>query len=606
VLFINPTVRKAFLLLLGTMLFLVPRLSFAREIAPQDVLEVRPYLSVEKVPAGSDFLIGVQVEVKDGWHITSNAPSYEFAVPTEVRFEPLEGISLGERIFPPATKALAVGGGGLTELFDGTFLVKVPAKAEPGLAPGDYILKGALFYQSCDDTRCLRPYEKPFEVLLPVVETGAALVVANESIFAGSAEPAGGDEDRARGTFLDTGNVSQMIKERGLLATLVLLFIGGLALNLTPCVYPIIPITISYFGGQSGKGGAVPRAVAYVLGISLMYSGLGVIAAFSGRMFGTALTHPAVLVLIAGMMFMLSLSMFGVYELRMPTALMNLGGTARTGIPGALLMGLTMGVVAAPCIGPFVIGLLTYVATLGDPFLGFLFFFMLSLGLGLPYLVLGIFSGSLSALPRSGEWMVGVRKIFGFILLIMALYFLESFFPEGLFPVIFSAALVFSGLSMVFFIDSGRENRLFHLLKSSVAVGLIVAGTWMGKPGGGDAFELNWQPYSEDRVEAARNSGMPVVVDFFADWCIPCKELDQITFRDVRLKKYAGSFVFLKADLTLDKQEEVKALQEKYGVQGVPTVIFLDGRGEEVSGARLTGFEDAEDFARRLEQVLAR
>jgi len=348
----------------------------------------------------------------------------------------------------------------------------------------------------------------------------------------------------------------------------------------------------------------VPRAIAYVLGICLMYSSLGVLAALSGKMFGTVLTHPAVLLIIAGVMLLLSLSMFGLYELRMPMALMNIGGTARSGMAGALLMGLTMGVVAAPCIGPFVIGLLTYVATLGDPYLGFLFFFVLSLGLGLPYLFLGIFSGSLSALPRSGEWMVGVRKIFGFVLLLMALYFLESFFPEGTFAPAFAGALVLSGFLIIILIPSGMDNRLFHLLKSSLAVGLIIAGTWMGKPQPEDAFQLKWQPYSKERLAAAKEAGTPVIIDFFADWCIPCKELDQVTFRDPRLEKYSSRFIFLKTDLSLDENEIVRALREEYEIKGVPTIVFLNGEGVEIEGTRLTGFEGAEAFEQRMQKAL--
>ena len=211
---------------------------------------------------------------------------------------------------------------------------------------------------------------------------------------------------------------------------LALLFVGGLALNLTPCVYPVIPLTLSFFAGQAqGQNRRVFRlALVYVLGMATTYSALGVAAALSGRLFGSALQSPWVLGFVAVVLVALALSMFGLYDLRMPSALMQKAG-ARSGAAGAYAMGLLVGVVAAPCVGPFVLGLLAFVAARQQAGLGFLFFFVLSLGLGLPYLFLGAFSGSLARLPRAGMWMESVKKVFGWVLLAMAAYFLRPALP---------------------------------------------------------------------------------------------------------------------------------------------------------------------------------
>ena len=216
--------------------------------------------------------------------------------------------------------------------------------------------------------------------------------------------------------------------QKGLFLIFIGAFFGGLALNLTPCIYPLIPITISYFGGQAEgkKGSVILHSVIYVVGMAATYSILGSIAAFTGSLFGAALQIPAVLIGVAAVMVLLALSMFNVYEIRVPAFMNKFAGGSQKGYFGTFFMGLTCGIIAAPCIGPFVLGLLTYVGNRGNVLLGFSLFFVLALGLGIPFLLLGIFSGSLNKLPRSGAWMVWVRTIFGFILLAMAVYFLKS------------------------------------------------------------------------------------------------------------------------------------------------------------------------------------
>ncbi|MBI4598180.1 MAG: sulfite exporter TauE/SafE family protein, partial [Candidatus Omnitrophica bacterium] len=201
-------------------------------------------------------------------------------------------------------------------------------------------------------------------------------------------------------------------------------FLGGLALNLTPCVYPLIPITISFFAGQAQQRVARTAllAVCYVLGLAITYSTLGLVASLTGGMLGATLQQPWVPVFVAMVMVALGLSLCGLFEFRIPAALTSRLGVARTGAVGALIMGLTVGIIAAPCIGPFVLGMLLYVGQLGRPVVGFWLFFALALGLGLPYLFLGIFAGQLHRLPRSGAWLTWVKQALGCVLFGVALY----------------------------------------------------------------------------------------------------------------------------------------------------------------------------------------
>ena len=217
--------------------------------------------------------------------------------------------------------------------------------------------------------------------------------------------------------------------------TLLGVFAGGMALNLTPCVYPLIPITVSYFGGQAakdqlGRGRLLIHGVCYMLGLAVTNSTLGVVAALTGGLMGALLQNPVVLVGIAVILVGFAASLFGLWELRLPSGLTQAAAKSYTGYFGTLFMGLSLGIVAAPCIGPFVLGLLTWVAGMGSPVIGFLVFFVLSLGLGLPLSLLAIFAGQINKLPRAGGWMLWVRKVMGWVLVGMAVHFVRPVMPE--------------------------------------------------------------------------------------------------------------------------------------------------------------------------------
>ena len=386
-----------------------------------------------------------------------------------------------------------------------------------------------------------------------------------------------------------------------MIGTLLGIFVGGMALNLTPCVYPLIPVTISYFGARSDRRQLIGHGLCYIGGLSITNSVLGVVAALTGGLMGAMLQNPLVLTFVAAILVFWATSLFGLWELRLPSGLMQAASKSYAGYFGTLFMGLTMGVVAAPCIGPFVLGLLTWVASMGSPWLGFIVFFTLSLGLGLPLFFLAIFSGNLSRLPRSGEWMLWVRKLMGWVLVGMAVYFLKPVLPEAT-RVLLPASVVLAAGVHLGWIDNTRAGfRSFEWIKTIAVIAALVMvtlmiGNWLKQ---GPA--VNWQVYSDQLIAESKNANRPVIIDFSADWCSPCRELDAVTFHhpDV-VKQTERHFTLIKVDVTKGGNPVHERLLRQYSVKGVPTVIFLDAQGQELHDLRIVDYMPPDQFLNHI------
>jgi len=354
----------------------------------------------------------------------------------------------------------------------------------------------------------------------------------------------------------------------------------------------MIPITVGFFAMQSDgrRSRRFALSASYVAGLVIMYSALGVLAALSGKMFGSWLQHPAVLIALAVLMLVLASSMFGAWEMRGPQFIARRSG-GRAGLAGAGVMGLFVGIVAAPCVGPVVVALFTLVAEIGKPLIGFVMFAALALGLGSPYLV------ALNALPRPGEWMVQVKKAMGFVLIAMAIYFVRPLIGANAFRWGVAASLLIGALFLFFSRSVGpRAGRVVRL---ACGVLLFVAGAAFALPRPGGAT-IEWQRYN---ANAIASPGKPVIIDFYADWCLPCKELDQKTFSDRAVAGELDRFLRVKADLTNADDPVVQALLQQYHIVGVPTIVFLDSSGRELGAQRLIGFEAPQPFLARLKLV---
>ncbi|MEW6127808.1 MAG: cytochrome c biogenesis protein CcdA [Acidobacteriota bacterium] len=584
------------------------------------VVKAKGYISQDGVAAGKKFKLAVELEIAEGYHINGHIPSEDYLVATNLKLEPVAGLKFSEpkyqkpklQKFDFSEKELAV--------LEGKSFIIVEGEAENNLKPGDATLRATVTVQSCNNNLCLQPADLKLEIPVKLVAASQIAKEINAEVFAQAATQQVDDGSvvaSATATKLtqfggaeNKNEIAANLEKYGLLPTLFVIFWAGVLLNLTPCVYPIIPITISFFANQGGaQKPSLKRTFAmsslYVLGMALTYSVLGVIASLTGGLFGALLQSPIVLIGIALLMVALSLSMFGVYEFKLPDSLnrlANSGQQSKSSLFSALMMGLTMGIVAAPCIGPFVVALLAFVSSKGDPFFGFLLFFVLALGLGFPFIFLGAFSGSLKALPRSGVWMVTVRKVFGLVLIGMALYFLNPLMGKWA-SYVFVAFFAISALYLLF-VEAGKARPVqFAWVLRALGVAAIGLAVWFAIPVKvGES--IKWQPYSEQALLDAQKQGKGVIIDTFADWCIPCKELDQLTFTDVNVKSEAEKFITLKLDLTTaDEASEAGRAKNKFAIRGVPTVLFLDARGAEIPNLRLEGFEKPDKFLARMKQL---
>jgi len=581
--------------LLAILLWIAALAASAQGFKAEPVFTVTLSPDRKPVVAGEVLQLAAVVTVDSGWHINSEDPGDEFSMPTTVAWRVPEGWPEPLTVFPDGEQLEFDFSDVPIEVWEGR-VVFVGRMTVPESATGEIRPRVEVTAQACNNTQCLPPVAVKAGVDLDIIPAGGASEPINQELFevpsTGVPASVTADDDVTR------------LAGMSLPLLLITVFLGGLALNLTPCVFPLIPITIGFFSQQTKgrSGNAFGLAFAYFLGIVLTYSVLGVLAALGGAIFGGALQNPIVVAVIVVVLLALAASMFGAWEIRPPAWAMQASG-GRSGVLGALIMGLLMGIIAAPCIGPFVIGLLTYVGQKGDPVFGFFVFFALAAGLGLPYLLLGTFTGLVNRLPASGVWMIGVRRVFGVILIAMAAYFAAPMLPGNGGDWLIGLTLAVGALYLLVIDRTGHEQPTIDRVMRLVCAGLLVMGLSMlpvASGGGGGAISeadhMMWTDFDGEAFREAVDSGRPVIVDFYADWCAPCRELDEKTFSDPRVAEILDGFVRFKVDQTRASKEAV-ALAREFKVRGVPTVmVYRDG--EEVF--RITGFESAEQFLERI------
>ncbi|MCH7828045.1 MAG: thioredoxin fold domain-containing protein [Bacteroidetes bacterium] len=565
----------------------------------KDVIQIKTFNSFDKIYQNSEFLLALKINVDEGWHINSNTPNEDYLVPTKLSILSKDGIieKVDKILYPePEDIQLAFSKIPLS-VWQGEVLIGAKIKLKDNVKPGKYKLIVNLDYQACNNNTCLAPSNIVDTLEIEVVNNTVPTNQINQSIF--NSLKLTIDNTKYNGN--DEGFISDMLESNGLLLGLLFVFIGGLALNLTPCVYPLIPITIGYFGGQSE--GSTKKlffmGLSFVLGMSITYSIIGVVTSLTGALFGSLLQNMYVVLFIVLVFIIMSLGMFGVYEFKLPDSLVTKAGGAKGGMFGSFFMGLTMGIVAAPCIGPFVIGLVTLVAAKGDPLYGFIMFFVLSLGLGLPYLFLAIFSGKIKQLPRAGEWMDAVKHIFGLLLLGMALYFLLPLLPKSFSGYVMPVFLLISAIYILFIDKLANNIKGFRIFKIVFSIIILGVGVYQILPS--NEITIDWKDFSEANLITSKNNGRPVLIDIYADWCIPCKELDHFTFSDPRVVEISKKFDNYKADMTHTLSPEVEKIRTKYKIIGVPTLLLINSEGDEVK--RITGFVPPEEFYKYLSEV---
>lgn len=502
-----------------------------------------------------------------------------------------------------------------------TATLKLPSPDPKGL-------KLKLTYQACTTEHCLFPKNI---ILEPTIVHGAH---SAEAPLAPTGKTISETPPTNNGTAGGSSDFEKAMSG-GILSAIVFMLVAGFLTSLTPCIYPMIPITLAILGASDRRSGvraanAPPRSklrgfflsIFYVLGIATTYSILGVTAASTGALFGAALSNIWVVSALGILFVLMGLSMYGLFEIQAPAFIRDrLGqGKSEAGYGSSYLTGLAAGVVASPCIGPVLVSVLAYIAQTQNKLLGFVLLFSFAMGMGVLFIVLGTSSSLISKVPKAGAWMDIVKFVFGTTMIGMALYYVAPVYPEwavrgllGLAIVLIASAYgvfavadtgiarVKKGASVAAFCIGIALLMASALEKTGVKVGALQQASNGAVKG---VSQLPWQKYSDELLEKALAEKKPILIDFWADWCGACHELEERTFPDARIQAAGLKFALLKVDATEDSPELGK-LKRKYGVLGLPTMIFYDPTGRVRSELTVTGFEDADSFIQKMNKAIA-
>jgi thiol:disulfide interchange protein DsbD len=470
----------------------------------------------------------------------------------------------------------------------------------------------AATFQGCSEKGlCYPPITKTFNLDLAAAEAAGS-----------SAGPSAPDSESGRVAALFQGSFW----------LLILSFLGfGLLLAATPCVFPMFPILSGIIVGSRGelsKRRAFGLSAAYVMGMALTYALAGVAAGLSGALLSSALQNPWVLGSFAAVFVLLALSMFGLYELQLPKSLQSQlaeranhirGGRAL----GIFAMGALSAVIVGPCVAAPLAGALLYIGQTRDVVLGGSALFAMALGMGAPLLVIGISAGAL--LPKAGPWMQAVERFFGVVLLAVAIWLVSPVLPVAVTMLAWAALAIVTGIYLHALDPLSEPLTGARKLGKGLGVILLLigiaqligalsgsrdvlhplaglrAGSGVAEPASLSFRRVQSLAELESQLQAA--SGRPVMLDFYADWCVSCHEMERYTLSDPRVQKKLGSVVLLQADVTANRAEDA-ALLKRFGLFGPPGIIFFDATGREIPGARVVGYEPPEKFLASLERGL--
>jgi thiol:disulfide interchange protein DsbD len=472
--------------------------------------------------------------------------------------------------------------------------------------------------QGCaDQGLCYPPMKSRFQVQ-PTAASSGPLTASNNEANSGDA----------------LGRIAITLGSGNLGAIAALFFGLGLLLTFTPCVLPMLPILSAIVVGEHAtRSRAAIVSVAYVLGMAFVYTAVGVAAGLAGQGLQAALQNAWVLSAFALLMVVLSLSMFGLYELQLPAAWrdrLSAASSKRSGgqIAGAAVMGALSALIVSPCVTPALAGALAYIAQSGNAAIGGMALFAMSIGMGVPLVLVGVGAGNL--LPRAGHWLIVTKAVFGFILLAVALWILQPVLPTWAAMVAWGALLIGAAVFLRTF-DSlpdgaGNVQRLgkvagvvLALAGAAQLVGVAAGGrdplqplTGLIRASAGSSTQAGAHGVTFKRVKSiaeldaevrnASTSGRAVMLDFYADWCVSCKEMERLTFTDARVRQVLAQVVLLQADVTANNADD-QALLKRFGLFGPPSTIFFDTQGREVK-ARVVGFERADTFLESLRRAI--
>ncbi len=559
----------------------------------------------------------------------SMAPGhYLYAERSGVTAGEVDGLTVGPEIRPEGEPKDDPHLGTVT-IYRESVTFRLPVTVAAEAAPGKRSVPLTVRFQGCTEKLCFMPDRRTVTADLTVQAATASAGPADEAFETGPSSGPTTDAPLIDGPLVSptveplpagrteagTSAIRRAADRFGIMGVLAAAFVWGLLASLTPCVYPMIPVTVSVIG--AGSGGSAVRgfflSLLYVLGMSLTYAAFGVAAAWTGELFGAVAGHPAVRIGVAALFLILALGLFDVIYIQMPASVTGrLGGAKAAGVAGILITGAAAGAIVGPCVGPLLVGLLVYIAGLGSKVMGFLIMWSFALGMGMLFVVIGTFSGAATALPRSGEWMVRLKQLFGVIMLAVALYTLRPLMPPEVFRLCLGAFLiglgVFAGALDPLTPDAAGGRRLVK------AVGLVILvlgagyvarftldqGAVAPGPPPSAGTGITWHGDLPSALAAARTEERPVMIDFRADWCSACLKLERETFSDPAVVQAARRVVAVKIDCTDPDDPEVKRLQTRYGVVGLPTIVFLTPDGTPLPDRTITEYVSPAELLRRL------
>ncbi|HNI49919.1 MAG TPA: protein-disulfide reductase DsbD [Accumulibacter sp.] len=542
--------------------------------------------------------IEVRFAIAKGYYLYRD--KFRFALdPTSVPFEP--------PTLPPG-KAKDDETFGRVEVYYDEVLFRLPVTRT---SSGSLPLTLKLSSQGCADAGvCYPPQQHRLTVQLP------------DAVVEGS--PSAGGTDR-RPMNDESGRIARLFQHAGFWLLAASFFGFGLLLSLTPCVFPMIPIVSSIIVGAGRDGHGVSHlrgfslSLAYVLGMALTYAVAGVLAGLSGTLLSSALQNPWVIGSFAAIFVVLALSMFGFFELQLPTFVQSkVSDEARQlrggSLPGVALMGALSAVIVGPCVAAPLAGALLYIGQTGDALLGGAALFAMGLGMGAPLLAVGVSAGTL--LPKSGAWMEAIKKTFGVILLATALWLVSPLLP-GVVGMLAWALLLIVSASYLHALDPLPVHaRGWQRFWKGIGIVLLLCGAALllgalagsrdplqplsvlrNGASGGETRPLPFvRVGSVDEVAArVKSAQRPVMLDFYADWCVTCKEMERTTFADPRVQAELARWTLLQADVTRNSEQD-QALLQRFKVYGPPAIIFFDRSGKEIEGVRIVGLQGADEF----------
>jgi len=577
--------KKAFLVLCAA---LIPSIAAGQFFGTP----IRPSVTApeKNVPADSMFDVVADLQLDPDVHLYRDKVSFEWGELVNAEYVK-SALPQGRRVrdkFGPDETAMI-------EVYEVS--VRIVAKLKSTGKEGDPIsVSGRLGYQGCTDQICYPPGTLPFKLDLITI---AAPPEDESQPAAEEAQP-----EAKPAVSKKEGEEAPTEKKTSPVWLILMAFGAGVAISLTPCIYPMIPVTAAIIGGtkQKGKLGALFSSMIYVLGLSVTYSLIGLLVASGGAKVRAWLASPWVLVPIAGLFVVLALSMFEVISIQFqPKSLTRLQSTlsGKRHVLAILALGIVSGLVLGPCVTAPLAGILVIVAKQASKLVGFFMLFALAWGMGIILVLAGTLT---SALPQAGEWTIWVKKLFGFVMLWAAAYFLSSLIGETAYhtatAIILVAAAVFLGGFDALTKESGfgdRAKRFVGLLAIFAAAYLLLGELMKGRQA--TPMEVFREATYED-VQVATSSQQPVVLDFYAEWCEICKALDNKTFSDRRVVEALSRVHPLKVDF--EKESE---LVNKYNVLGPPTVVFVGSDGKEIRKLRFSGFKNADEFLNILKKV---